>query len=144
MAFLILFFMKTRSPYLFLAVNLILGFGLSFFTLEVWAMVTDVIDHYEKVTHRRSEGTTYASFSFFRKLGQTLAGIGASMALAAIGYVTTEGTMVQTEAVNEGIYRIATLVPFVMYLCMFLLLQFGYPLTKKAVHDLREELDNRK
>lgn len=143
-AFLILFFMKTRSPYLFLAVNLILGFGLSFFTLEVWAMVTDVIDHYEKVTHRRSEGTTYASFSFFRKLGQTLAGIGASMALAAIGYVTTEGTMIQTEAVNEGIYRIATLVPFVMYLCMFLLLQFGYPLTKKAVHDLREELDNRK
>ncbi len=52
--------------------------------------------------------------------------------------------MIQTEAVNEGIYRIATLVPFVMYLCMFLLLQFGYPLTKKAVHDLREELDNRK
>ena len=65
------------------------------------------------------------------------------MALAAIGYVTAEGTMIQTEAVNEGIYKIATLVPFGMYLCMFLLLQFGYPLTKKAVKQLREELDSR-
>ena len=65
------------------------------------------------------------------------------MALAAVGYVTAEGTMVQTEAVNQGIYNIATLVPFVMYLCMFLLLQFGYPLTRKAVEELRKELDNR-
>ena len=28
-------------------------------------------------------------------------------------------------------------------LCMFLLLQFGYPLTRKAVEELRKELDNR-
>ena len=27
-----------------------------------------------------------------------------------------------------------------MYLCMFLLLQFGYPLTKKALEQLHEDL----
>ncbi len=48
--------------------------------------------------------------------------------------------MTQTQAVNEGIYSIATIVPFVMYLCMFLLLQVGYPLTKKALEQLHAEL----
>ena len=140
LAFLILFFIRTENAMLFLGVVVFSGFGLCFFTLEVWAMVTDVIDYHEKLHHRRDEGTTYACFSFFRKLGQTLAGIGASLALAAVGYNTAQGNITQTRAVNEGIYSIATLVPFVMYLCMFLLLQFGYPLTKKALEQLHAEL----
>ncbi len=143
-AFLALYFMRTENAVLFLGVVVFSGFGLCFFTLEVWAMVTDVIDYHEKLHHRRDEGTTYACFSFFRKLGQTLAGIGASLAMAAIGYSTVQGTVTQTQAVNEGIYSIATLVPFVMYLCMFLLLQFGYPLTKKALEQLHAELGEAK
>ena len=139
-AFLVLFFIRTQNATLFLAVVVLSGFGLCFFTLEVWAMVTDVIDYHEKLHHRRDEGTTYACFSFFRKLGQTLAGIGASMALAAVGYSTAQDVVVQTQAVNEGIYSIATIVPFVMYLCMFLLLHFGYPLTKKALEQLHRDL----
>ncbi len=139
-AFLVLFFIRTTNPYLFLGVVILSGFGLCFFTLEVWAMVTDVIDYHEKLHNRRDEGTTYACFSFFRKLGQTVAGIGASMALAAIGYSTAADAVVQTQAVNEGIYTMATIIPFVMYLCMFLLLQVGYPLTKKALEQLRAEL----
>ena len=103
-AFLVLFFLRTQNAYLFLGVVVLSGFGLCFFTLEVWAMVTDVIDYHEKLHHRRDEGTTYACFSFFRKLGQTLAGIGASMALAAVGYSTAQDVVVQTEAVNKGIY----------------------------------------
>ena len=139
-AFLALFFIRTQNAYLFLGVVVLSGFGLCFFTLEVWAMVTDVIDYHEKLHRRRDEGTTYACFSFFRKLGQTLAGIGASMALAAVGYSTAQDAVTQTQAVNEGIYSIATIVPFVMYLCMFLLLQVGYPLTKKALEQLHREL----
>ena len=107
LAFLVLFFIRTGNAMLFLGVVVFSGFGLCFFTLEVWAMV---------------------------------AGIGASLALAAVGYNTAQGNITQTRAVNEGIYSIATLVPFVMYLCMFLLLQFGYPLTKKALEQLHAEL----
>ena len=143
LAFLALYFIRTHNAMLFLGTVVFSGFGLCFFTLEVWAMVTDVIDYHDKLHRRRDEGTTYACFSFFRKLGQTLAGIGASLALAAVGYSTAQGTVTQTQAVNEGIYSIATLVPFVMYLCMFLLLQFGYPLTKKALEQLHEELAER-
>ncbi len=140
LAFLVLYFLRTENAYLFLGVVVLSGFGLCFFTLEVWAMVTDVIDYHEKLHRRRDEGTTYACFSFFRKLGQTLAGIGASMALAAVGYSTAEDVVTQSAAVNEGIYSIATLVPFGMYLCMFLLLQVGYPLTRKALEQLHAEL----
>ena len=143
LAFLVLYFIRTDNAMLFLGVVVFSGFGLCFFTLEVWAMVTDVIDYHEKLHHRRDEGTTYACFSFFRKLGQTVAGIGASMALAAVGYSTAQGNVTQTQAVNEGIYSIATIVPFLMYLCMFLLLQFGYPLTKKALEQLHAELDEK-
>ncbi len=143
-AFLILFFMHTDNPYVFLAVVIISGFGLSSFTLEVWAMVTDVIDYHEYQHDRREEGTTYASFSFFRKLGQTLAGIGGSLALAAVGYSTAEGAIVQQASVNEGIYNIATIVPFVMYLLMFLLLQFGYPLGRKEVENLKADLHSKR
>ena len=140
-AFLILYFVKTQNPYIFLIVILLGGFGLSFFTLEVWAMVTDVIDYNEMKNNHIREATTYASFSFFRKLGQTLAGIGASIALAAIGYNTAEGVIEQEASVNNGIYSIATIVPFVMYLAMFLFLQFGYNLTKKYVQTVRDTLD---
>ena len=143
-SFLVLFIIRTDNPYLFLAVVIISGFGLCFFTLEVWAMVTDVIDHHEKLHDRRDEGTTYACFSFFRKLGQTLAGIGASLALAAIGYSTAEGALIQTDAVNKGIYNMSTIIPFIMYLCMFLLLQFGYPLTRQHVVATTKELQERR
>lgn len=143
-AFLILFFMKTTNPWVFLGFILISGFGISFFTLEVWALVNDTIDYQEKLSNRRDEGTSYACFSFFRKLGQTLAGIGAALALAAIGYVTEEGVIEQTMEVNEGIYAIATLVPFVIYLLMFFVLQFGYGLSKENMEQLREELKRRR
>ena len=139
-AFLVLYFIKTDSPYVFLAFVFVTGFGVSFFTLEVWALVTDTIDYQEKLTHRRDEGTSYACFSFFRKLGQTLAGMGASLALAFVGYVTAEGVTEQTAEVNRGIYDIATLVPFAMYLVMFLILQFAYPLTKEKIEELKAEL----
>ena len=139
-AFLILYFIKTDSPYVFQAFVFVTGFGVSFFTLEVWALVTDTIDYQEKLTKRRDEGTSYACFSFFRKLGQTLAGMGASLALAFVGYVTAEGVTEQTAEVNRGIYDIATLVPFAMYLVMFLILQFAYPLTKQKIAELKEEL----
>ena len=59
----------------------------------------------------------------------------------AIGYNTAEGVVEQTAAVNNGIYTIATIVPFIMYLAMFLFLQFGYNLTKKYVQTVRETLD---
>ena len=64
----------------------------------------------------------YAVYSFARKLGQALAGGVVGFALAAIGYVSSTGHVVQTQPVREGIYTISTLVPGLSYLGVFLVL----------------------
>ena len=136
----LLFFIQTTNPYVFLGFLLVIGFGISFFTLEVWALVSDAIDYQEKLTKQREEGTSYAIFSFFRKLGQTVAGIGSTIALSIIGYQTAEGVLEQTKAVNDGIYNTATIVPAFIYLAIGLILLLIYPLTRDKVEELHEEL----
>ena len=73
----------------------------------------------------------YAVYSFARKVGQALAGGLGGFVLTAIGYVSEAPA--QTEAVAERVYTVATLVPGVCYLVVFLIIQFTYPLTKKEV-----------
>ncbi|MCR4674302.1 MAG: MFS transporter, partial [Lachnospiraceae bacterium] len=131
---------------LFLAGLFVTGIGLTFFTMEVWAIVSDAIDYQEKLTAKREEGTSYAIFSFFRKMGQTVAGVGFNALLAWIGYVSATDTtevIVQSDSVNNGIYTLATLVPFIMYLLMALLMHFGYTLGKKETIELADELRER-
>lgn len=144
--YLVMYFVKIPSPDLFLGCLFITGIGLTFFTMEVWAIVSDAIDYQEKLTNKREEGTSYAIFSFFRKMGQTVAGVGFNALLAGIGYVSSKDVtevIVQTEDVNNGIYTLATLVPFIMYLAMALLMHFGYTLGKKQTIELADELHAR-
>ena len=146
--YLIMYFVKLPSATLFLVGLFITGVGLTFFTMEVWALVSDTIDYQDKLTHKREEGTSYAIFSFFRKMGQTIAGVSFNALLAGIGYVAaTAGTneaVVQTQEVNNGIYTLATMLPFIMYIIMALLLHFGYNLGRKETEELKAELDARK
>ena len=145
--YLLMYIIKLPSPVLFMAGLFITGIGLTFFTMEVWAIVSDAIDYQDKLTQKREEGTSYAIFSFFRKMGQTIAGVGVNALLAAIGYVAgTAGTnevVKQTAEVNSGIYTLATLAPFVFYLVMALLMHFGYNLGKNETIALKEELETR-
>ncbi len=106
-----------------------------FFNMVIWAFITDVIDYQEVRTGSRDDGTVYAVYSFARKLGQALAGGVVGFALAAIGYVSSTGHVVQTQPVREGIYTISTLVPGLSYLGVFLVLLLAYPLTKKRVEE---------
>lgn len=130
----------TTNPYVFLVILFASGFGIAFFTLEVWAMVSDAIDYQEKLTGHREEGTSYAVYSFFRKVGQTLAGVGANAALGFVGYQVGTTAIIQDEAVTNGIYVIATLIPFIVYLVQGLLLHLAYPLSRDRVEELHAEL----
>ena len=146
-AYLVMWIWKIPNPYIFLGFLFITGIGLCFFTMEVWAIVSDAIDYQDKLTGRREEGTSYAIFSFFRKMGQTLAGVGYNALLAVIGYVAatagSDAVVQQTQEVNDGLYTLATLVPFIIYLVMALLMQFGYNLNKTKTVELKEELEER-
>ncbi|MCR4610396.1 MAG: glycoside-pentoside-hexuronide (GPH):cation symporter [Lachnospiraceae bacterium] len=146
-AYLVMFLWKIPNPYIFMAFLFLTGIGLSFFTMEVWAIVSDAIDYQDKLTGRREEGTSYAIFSFFRKMGQTVAGVGFNALLGYIGYVSAEsGTgevIQQSESTINGIYILATLVPFILYLIMALLMQFGYNIKKDDAVKLKEYLEER-
>ena len=80
-------------------------------------------------------------------MGQTIAGVGYNALLAVIGYVAAEAgsdaVIQQTSEVNDGLYTLATLVPFIIYLVMALLMQFGYNLNKTKTVELKNELEER-
>lgn len=129
-----LFLMRTTNMWAYTIINIVglLGFGL--FNLIIWAFVSDVIDDQEVRTGKREDGTIYAVCSFARKLGQAIASALGGWSLGWIGYV--EASMVgQTEAVKNGIYSIATLVPMILYLAVGVCLIVIYPLSKKKVNE---------
>ena len=133
-AFGLLFVMRTTNMWIYTIINIVglLGFGL--FNLIVWAFVSDVIDDQEVRTGSRDDGTIYAVCSFARKLGQAIASALGGWALSWIGYA--EGSLSgQTQAVKDGIYNIATLVPTILYVAVGVCLFVIYPLNKKKVAD---------
>ena len=146
-ACLILYFVRgtalADNPYFFLLLTFFSGLGQTFLVLEVWALVMDVIDYHELRTGKREEGMAYAFFSFTRKLGQTVAGVGLSLLLGIINYdgeATQRGEQLQPEVLSK-IYDISTLVPAILLALMAIILFFGYNLSKKKLAEMHEELD---
>lgn len=132
------------NPYAFLVLTLFSGAGQTFLVLEVWALVMDVIDYQELLSGRREEGTSYAFFSFTRKLGQTVAGAGSSALLAFIGYNVKDVDIGQSEEVLSRLYDVTTLIPAIVLAVMFVLLTFCYKLSKKKLEELHAELDRKR
>ena len=129
--YMLLFFLRIKSIPVFVVLLFVGTIGVGLFNLIIWAFITDIIDYQEVNTGKREDGTVYAVYSFARKVGQALAGGAGGFALTAIGYVSEASS--QTEAVSERIYTVATLVPGVCYLIVFLIMQFLYPLTRQEV-----------
>lgn len=129
--YVVLFFLHIKSIPIFLVLIFIGTLGVGVFNMIIWAFITDIIDYQEVSCGRREDGTVYAVYSFARKVGQALAGGVGGFTLTAIGYVS-EAT-VQTTLVSNRIYMVATLVPGICYLIVFLIMQFWYPLDKHAV-----------
>ncbi|MBE6817159.1 MAG: MFS transporter [Ruminococcaceae bacterium] len=130
------------APYIFLGLTFLSGLGQTFLVLEVWALVMDVIDYHEVRTGKREEGMAYALFSFTRKLGQTLAGVGLNALLAAIAYdgtITQNGGKLSADVI-ANLYKISTIVPAIMLALMAIVLFFGYDLSKKKLAEIHDEL----
>ncbi len=135
-----MFALRSVNPnilaYLFLVLCFASGCGLTFIILQVWSMATDSIDDIEIKTGRRDDGTSYAFFMFFRKLGQVIAAIAVNGALLGMNYDYTKGA-IQTSK-NLGImYDMATIIPAVLFGLMAVVLLVWYPLSKKKVAELQ-------
>jgi len=134
----LLFFLPNLTATQFITVSALGMFGMAFFNIVVWAFVTDVIDYHEYLTGLREDATVYSVYSFARKVGQALAGGLGGFAIAAVGYASTRE--VQTQEALAGIHTLATLVPAITYLIVFLILVFLYPLTKQRLNQLTTDL----
>ena len=124
--------------WMFMACLLLIGFGYTFVSLTCWAVVMDVIDYQEYATGIRNESAVYAVYTFSRKLGQTIAD-GAGLFLlqwakydsetAGNGFITENNT-------SKKIMFICTIIPAVVYTGVWLLMRFGYPLTKEKLEPI--------
>ena len=131
----VLMIMKTTNPYVFLLFSFLSGFGMIFFILEIWALATDVINFQEKLSGQRDEGTSYAFFSFTRKLGQTVSGVLGTGVLGLIGYDAKN----ITETAVSKMYTVSTLVPALTCLVMAVMLGIVYNLGKKRMKEIYPE-----
>ncbi|MBO5896604.1 MAG: MFS transporter [Clostridia bacterium] len=128
--------------WLFMACLLLIGFGYTFVSLTCWAVVMDVIDYQEWKTGERNESAVYSAYTFGRQLGQAIADAGGLFLLqwakydsetAGNGFIAANGT-------SNKIMFICTIIPAVVYVGVWLIFKFGYPLTKERLEPIYSDL----
>ena len=128
------------NVWLYLAACLASGVGTAFIFLLIWAMATDAIDYNRVAFGLNDEATSYAFYSFMRKLGQTVATILINVPLLRIGYsgsaLNTEGL---TPAALRSMYNSSVMIPAVLFLLVFVILRFFYPLSRQRIAELQVE-----
>lgn len=137
-----LMIVHTHSAGFYLVMLFFGSLGAGMFNLMVWAFITDVIDNHEVITGVREDGIVYGVNSFARKVAQAIAGGFGGFMLTFIGYQSsTGGGAIQTTAVVDKIYMLATGVPTVCLAAAALILLFFYPLSKKRVNENAAKLE---
>ncbi|WP_269045364.1 glycoside-pentoside-hexuronide (GPH):cation symporter [Paenarthrobacter sp. Z7-10] len=138
---LIVFFAPANVvPLAFVGV-VITQFGILMINMLVWALEADTVEYGEWKTHVRTEGITYALFSFTRKTGQAVGGALAAYALAWGGYAAGAG--VQTAEATLGIRAGAGLLPAAFGL-LAIAVMLAYPLTDARHKDIVAEITARR
>jgi glucuronide carrier protein len=106
----------------------------------LFAFEADAVEYGEYQTGNRTEGATYAVYSFFRKVSQALAGSVAGYALAWGGFNAAQPE--QSESALTTIKGIVGLAPAVFGL-LGALIFLAYPLTDQRFRQIVRELHAR-
>jgi glucuronide carrier protein len=117
------------------------GVGIAAVNTLMWALEADTVEYGEWRTGVRTEGTTYAVFSFTRKLGQALGGAAAAYGLGMVGYLA--GAEQQSQGALDGIRFIAGLAPAV-FIAIGSAIMLAYPLTEKTFAAMVAEVQARR
>lgn len=117
------------------------GIGTSGINSLMWALEADTVEFGEWKTGVRTEGITYATFSFTRKLGQSIGGAVAAYGIAIGGYVAGQST--QTSHAILSI-RIGTgFLPAAFFVIGFIIF-FAYPLNEQTFAAMVAEIRRRR
>lgn len=138
--YLLLFVFGAKNVWAFLAVCLASGIGSAFMFLLLWSLATDAIDYNAVRFGINDDATSYACYTFMRKLGQTIEAVLVNASLIRIGYTDN---VLNTANINAGtlkrMYSDSVLIPAVLFILVFVFLRFVYPLGKKEIEQLQAE-----
>lgn len=95
----------------------------------MWALEADTVEYGEWKTGVRTEGITYALFSFTRKLGQAVGGALAAFIIGAGGYVG--GMAAQSQSAINAIRFASGFAPAI-FILIGIAIFFRYPLTEQT------------
>ena len=139
-----LFFVPGNLLLLALLCIAVKGFGVQLINTLMFALEADTVEYGEWKTGQRTEGATYAIFSFTRKITQSIGGALGAFALALGGYITKLAAgQVQPDSAITAIKASIGLVPAAAAI-LAMLAFIAYPLTEKKYRDIVAENDDRK
>jgi glucuronide carrier protein len=120
----------------------LLGVGVGGVNTLMWALEADTVEYGEWKTGVRTEGTTYALFSFTRKMGQALGGAAAAYTIGLGGYLAGKG-VVQTDSAKTAVKVAAGVLP-AGFIVLALAVMFFYPLTERVFRNVVAEVATRR
>lgn len=127
--------------WLYMTCLFLIGLGYTFISLTCWAVVMDVIDYQEYKTGIRNESAVYSAYTFGRQLGQAIADAGGLLLLDYwVGYTGDMADKGFITGVSDKLMFICTLIPAIVYVGVWLIFRFGYPLTKEKMEPIYAEL----
>jgi glucuronide carrier protein len=122
-------FSPPATPWVSMVFFAVMGVSTAGVNTLMWALEADTVEYGEWRTGVRTEGITYALFSFTRKLGQAVGGAVAAYVIAFGGYVG--GAKVQSGGAVDAIRLAAGIVPAV-FILIGIAIFFRYPLTEQT------------
>ena len=136
-----IFLAPASTPVLAMVSWTVAGAGLALVNSLMWALEADTVEYGEWQSGVRTEGATYAIFSFTRKAGQALGGAAGAYALSIGGYVAKAPE--QSDAALTAIRAAAGLLP-AGFALLAALIMFSYPLTETRFAQIVQEVRTRR
>ena len=123
----------------------LLGIGMGGVNTLMWALEADTVEYGEWKTGIRTEGTTYAMFSFTRKMGQAIGGAAGAFALGFVGFNSAAAKAGETQSADaiHGV-QLATGLLTAGFILVSLLVMWFYPLTDKVYREIVSEIAARR
>lgn len=121
------------------------GVGAGGVNTLMWALEADTVEYGEWKTGVRTEGTTYALFSFTRKMGQAIGGAAGAFALGLVAFsslAAKNGTPQSADTIR-GI-QLWTGLLVTGFILLSLAIMFFYPLTDKVFRQIVSEIAARR
>lgn len=119
----------------------VIGIGMGGVNTLMWALEADTVEYGEWQTGIRTEGITYALFSFTRKQGQAIGGAAAAYTIGIGGYIADSAH--QPDSAVTAIRIAAGAVPAVV-MAIAMAIMWAYPLTEGRFREIVREVAQRR